>query len=674
MSIFNKVFGRKIKEARQPFISTVTQRFSATGQGNETTYLNEYKNWVYACVTARAEEVGNIQLKLMKDGEEVEKHDIIDLINKVNPTMTKYDLLGATQAYLDLTGNAYWYLARDKEGQGAIQEIYILRPDKMTVIANKENPLEVEGYIYRTDTRTQVPFNKNEILHFKNFNPLGNYPYPHKGMGIVQASYFAIDTDNDARTWNSSFFKKSARPDGILYQEGEGAASPEEHKRLQDEWAETFQGAENSHKVAILSGGLKWQEVTRTQKDMDFLGQRTFSRDEILAMFRVPKSIIGITDDVNRANADASIYVFALRTIKPLMQRMVDTLNEFLIPEFGDEGYYLDFVSPVPEDRAAKVAEFSAGINKWLSRNEIRAYEGLPPTENGDQFMGGFADVPVDTVKPKAIKNAKPSKKEIKANKRIEDFIAKLPEVKTVKTISEEAKKAYLTNWKSQIDVNAGGLKKKLVKYFKEQEKKVQENLKEEMKGLEAKEFKLKSLSDVLFDEEDEISAGISLITPFIESYLKQSGGQASELVGGTFDMTNPAIKKFIEQRAEYFATTVNDTTGKAIMDSLKEGTDAGETLNDLSKRISDIYDIAMDYRTDVIARTEVSASANEGAKQAYLQAGVEKWQWAVVDPQDEDCKANDGQIVAIGDSFNDGSIQPPDPHPNCMCTTIAIF
>lgn len=674
MSILNKLFGSKIKEARQPFISTVTQRFTAIGQGNETTYLNEYKNWVYACVTARAEEVGNMQLKLMKDGEQVEKHDIIDLINKVNPAMTKYDLLGATQAFLDLTGNAYWFLVRDKDGAGAIQEIYILRPDKMSIVTSKENPLEVTGYVYKTDTRTQIPFNKNEILHFKNFNPVGNYPYPHKGMGIVQASYFAIDTDNDARIWNSSFFKKSARPDGILYQEGEGVASPEEHKRLQDEWADTFQGAENSHKVAILSGGLKWQEVTRTQKDMDFLGQRTFSRDEILAMFRVPKSIIGITDDVNRANADASIYVFALRTVKPLMQRMVDTLNEFLVPEFEEQGYYLEFVSPVPEDRTAKVAEFSAGINKWLSRNEIRSFEGLPPTENGDTFTGSFADVPVDSVKPKAVKNAKPTEKKNKATTKLEDFIAKLPEVKTVKSISDEAKKAYLTNWKAQIDVNAGPLKKKMVKYFDTQEKQVLANLKEEMKGLEAKEYKLKALSDVLFDEDNAIEAGISLITPFIESYIRQSGGQASELVGGTFDMTNPTIAKFIKARAEYFATSINETTATSLMDTLKEGTDAGETMAELSQRVADVYDKATDYRTDAIARTEVSASANEGAKQAYIQAGVEKWQWAVVNPDDEDCKGNDGQIVAIGDAFNDGSIQPPDPHVNCECTTIAIW
>lgn len=680
MGIFNKFFTAKKKELRQPFVSTITERLTGVYSANNT-FLSEYRNWVYACVNARAEDVASIQLKLMKGDEEVFEHPILDLINRVNPLMTKEDLFNATQSFKDLDGNAYWYLVRDGEKEDSeIKEIYMLRPDKMRIVVDKTNPLQIFGYIYKIDARSEIPFKPSEILHFKNFNPTGNHPFPHKGMGIVEASLWAINSDNEARQWNFNFFKKSARPDGILYQDGDGVSSPEEHKRLQEEWAETYQGSENSHKVAILSGGLKWQEIQRSQKDMDFINQRTFSRDEILALFRVPKSIIGITDDVNRANAEAAIYVFALRTIKPLMQKMVDTLNEFLIPSFGDSDLYFTFVSPVPSDRVALTNEYSLGIDRWISRNEIRANEGLPPTENGDSLFGTFSSVPIDTVLPEKVKSAKPVKKTNKkkslVEKSIDSFISRLPEKKEIieRTISEDVKTKYISTWKEMIEVNAGGLKKKLVKYFNAQEKEVISNLSSEFKGLEAKEFKLKALSDVLFDEDDAVSAGISLITPFIKDYIKQSGEQASALVGIDFDSTTVALEKFIKARAKYFAETINQTTADDILNTLKDGTDNGETLQELSQRIADVYDKAVDYRTDVIARTEVSASANEASKQAYEQAGVKEWQWVVVNPQDEDCKINDGQIVKIGEEFNDGSVQPPDPHPNCECATIPVF
>lgn len=682
MGILKSFFqGSKAKEVRQPFVSTISSRFQGLLGGNvQSNYLEEYKNWVFACINARSEDVGSIQLKLMKNGEEVTEHPILDLINKVNPYMTKHGLLSATQAFKDLDGNAYWYLAREGENnEGDIKEIYLLRPDRMRIVLDKDNPLTVKGYIYRMDSKTEVPFEAKDILHHKNFNPFGNHPYPHKGMGIVQAASWAIDTDNEARQWNYKFFKNSAKPDGILYQEGEGVASTEEHKRLEEEWDEKYKGSDNAHKTLILSGGVKWQELTRSQKDMDFINQRTFSRDEILALFRTPKSILGITDDVNRANADASIYVFALRTIKPLMQQLVDTLNEFLLPTFGDDALYFDFVSPVPEDRAQKTSEYTQGINKWLSRNEIRAMEGLPPTQNGDEFQGSFADVTVDKVSPQKSKtSSKPSQKIKKgkissAQKLVDDFVGKLPHTHTHKSVSDETRTKYIEIWNKNIDINMNPLKKKLTKFFEEQKKEVLSNLNDEFKGLEAKEYHLKALSDVVFDNDKAVSASISLITPFIRNYIKQSGQEGSRLVDNEFDDDTPDVDKFVKARAKYFADTINETTSDDLVRTLKEGTDAGESMDELKERIATLYDSVIDYRVERIARTEISASANFGAVEAYKQAGVEKIQWQVVNPEDEDCLANDGEVVSIGNTFSSGDEYPP-VHPNCVCTTIPIF
>lgn len=696
MDFLKKVFGAKAVGGlvRQPFVSTVTSKYnnSSLTPGNRTNGLSEYKNWAYGCINARATEISFTDLKLMKgpkrdaaNSDRIFEHEVLTLLDKVNTGMTKHDLFFYTQAFKDLDGNCYWYLARDNKGEGEIKDIYVLRPDRMDIVLDPENPLLVKGYIYRIDFKTQIPFNAKEILHFKYFNPLGNHPFPHKGMGVVQGAAWAIDTDNEARTWNYNFFKKSARPDGILLQKGDGVASAEDHKRLEEEWTEKFGGSENNGKVAFLSGGLEWKEIQRSQKDMDFINQRTFSRDEILALFRTPKSILGITDDVNRANADASIYVFMRNTIKPLMQQLADTLTEFLLPDYGDDLWF-DFTSPVPEDRTAVTSEYASGSNVWLTRNEIRQREGLAPTENGDNFMDDFGNI-IDTVKPDTgSKSKKPkpaqSKKQEKtekksdsvAEKNVDAFISKMPTQMEIKTVTDDARKTYIADWVKAVDSFAAPLKKKLKVYFDLQMQEVIANLKEEMKGLDAKEFRYKAVSGILFDEEKAIKSGISLITPFLRDYVKRAGDRAARLVGGQFDDGTTAVSSFISQRGKYFAETINATTADDLTRTLKEGIANGETVSELSERIAVVYKQAEDYRTNMIARTEVSASANEGAKLAYTQAGVKKWQWQVVDPEDEDCKENEGQIVEIGEQFNDGSTQPPDPHPNCVCTTIPIF
>jgi SPP1 gp7 family putative phage head morphogenesis protein len=321
-------------------------------------------------------------------------------------------------------------------------------------------------------------------------------------------------------------------------------------------------------------------------------------------------------------------------------------------------------------DRIQTIAEYSAGIDKWLTRNEIRTREGLIASDEGDNFFGNPMLMPVDKV-PTEKKISKPSKKS-KIEDTVNKFIAKLPNMGK-KTMSDETKKTYIDMWKKGIETSKTAFGKKLIKYFEKQKKEVIANLNSEMKGLNAKEYKLKALSDVLFNETNAVKTGISLITPFIQDWIKRSGDNASDLTDQDFNDKTDNISKFTNDRAKYFADTINQSTADDLMATLKEGTTNGETLEELSKRIADVYDIAEGSRADMIARTEVSASSNFGALEAYTQAGVEQIQWVVVNPEDEDCLANDGQIVSIGDEFNSGDEQPP-VHPNCVCTTIPIF
>lgn len=694
---FQKTFSSFAQKAALniPFISSITGRYMTTTQVMmRREFLKEYKNWVYACVSARAEEVGAIKLQLFKGDEIIDEHPVLDLLQKVNPSMTKHELFFATQAFKDLDGNAFWYLAREgADRQGDIQAIYPLRPDRVQIVQSKDNPLEVEGYTYTQPDGQRVPFSPIEILHFKGFNPLGYHPFPHRGMGVVEAAAWSVDTDNEARVWNYNFFKNSARPDGILTTAGDAAMDDAEYQRLRDEWNTAHGSSDNAHKVAILSGGMTWTEISRTQKDMDFVNQRTFSRDEILSLFRVPKSIIGITDDVNRANADAAIYVFALRTVKPLMQQVVDTLNEFLLPEFGDD-LELSFESPVAEDRKASLDEYEAGISGgWMTINEVREREGLPPLlTGGDSLYLPLNVQPVGDVAPEkqtAPKAAKPTKKSKKAagkksvaEEAVEKLVAskkhvaKMPPVKKPDTIAKMltdiARSKYLELWMKTLRINAAPLEKKLNKYFSEQEAEVLANAREVLKS---KALMRKALADdLLFNSDEAETIGISLITPFLEDYIKQSGKNASELIGlVSFDPNSDALGKFIQKRAQFFAKTINDTTSEALLTSIKEGLDSGETLSQIEERIGNVYDIAKGSRTQMIARTEISAASNQGALAAYTQGGVEKIQWAVVDPKDEDCLENDGDIEVIGDAFPSGDTEPP-VHPNCECTTVPVF
>jgi HK97 family phage portal protein len=676
MDFINKLLNREEKGIKLPIINTVSSmingaRHNLPNQRDDGTYFKEYKNWVFACVTARAEEVASIHLilKSKKSGDIVENNEVMTLLNDVNPNTTKYELFFGTQAMLDLTGNAYWYLARDNEGKGKIREIYLLSPEKVNIILDKDNPLIILGYTYG-HKEDKIAFDKSEVIHFKNFNPNGGYPRPHKGMGVVEASLWAIETDNEARNWNYSFFKNSARPDGVLTTEQ--VLGDDEFKRLKEQWEQTYRGSRNNGKPAILEGGLKWQDISKTQKDMDFIAQRTFSRDEILSLFRVPKTVVGITDDVNRANAEASDYVFAKRTVRPLMERFVTVLNEYLLPEF-DLDLVFDFENPVPDDRMATINAYSLGINKWLTRNDIRRKEGLTESEQGDVFYGPFSDAPQDSVtQVKAVRVSKHNT----INKTIDDFVARLPKKEiTYRKLTASQKEVVKDVWVKRFDKNEKELIKDVNAYFKKQEQEVLENAKSEYAGLKPKEYKLKGVEDVLFDEKKAIATGISLITPHIRTFLKEGAEVADSQTGGEFDPNNTDTAKFIQERAKFFAETINKTTREALLTKINEALNEGAGFDVIAQTITDVYQQAYDYRTERIARTEVSASLNEGSIQAYKQAGIEEVEWLAVgdDRTSDACLSNDGNIRKIGDEFPSGDTQPPQ-HVNCRCTTVAVF
>ena len=366
--------------------------------------MDTYNGWVYACVRAIAEEVAKQRFRLFqvqKDGthEEIFDHELLDLLDGVNPFQTGYDLKYLTSSHLELAGNSYWLLDGVKSESDKPTAIFILSPRYTNPIAAKL-PEFLKGYKYSVNGETQE-FKPYEILHFKYPDPNDQY----QGIGTVQAIIDWIQTDNFASDVNMNYFKNGARLGGLL--SSENAITDAQMKVLRASFENLYKGAGNAYRVAVLPKGVKYDESSSNPKDMDFANLQTVMRDKILGGFRVPKTILGSSEsETNRATAETSNYVFAARTLKPKLELMVQQLNEFLVPRYGDN-LYLDFSDPVPEDRAQRIEEMKAatGLQPVISVNEAREeYFGLDGVDKGDSVMTDFSKIPLGKPKPKESK------------------------------------------------------------------------------------------------------------------------------------------------------------------------------------------------------------------------------------------------------------------------------
>ncbi len=277
---------------------------------------------------------------------EVVAHAALDLWNKPNPFYTRQEFVESFQQHLDLTGEGWWVTDRTAT---LPLTMWIARPDRMAPVPHKTKFLS--GYIYTGPDGQKVPLELNEVIQLRMPNPLD----PYRGLGPVQALLTDLDSNRYSAEWNRNFFMNSAEPGGII--EVEKALDDKEFKQLRERWAEQHRGIANAHRVALLEQG-KWKDRAFSMRDIQFAQLREVSRDIIREAFGFPKSMLGVSDDVNRAVAEAQEVVFARWLVVPRLERIKGALNNDLLGMYGGgENLEFDYDNPVPEDRVAEVDE-----------------------------------------------------------------------------------------------------------------------------------------------------------------------------------------------------------------------------------------------------------------------------------------------------------------------------
>jgi SPP1 gp7 family putative phage head morphogenesis protein len=218
-------------------------------------------------------------------------------------------------------------------------------------------------------------------------------------------------------------------------------------------------------------------------------------------------------------------------------------------------------------------------------------------------------------------------------------------------------------------------LSKAVSKYFKAQQGRYLKAF--DKSCLPAVSKDIDDIDDIDWDEEDsELSKAMTAY--YIAA--AQDGVEAAESVYSLdidWDLLSPAVTKWIETYGLKAAKNINETTKQKLRDTLKEGTESGESNPKLRDRIKDVYSEASTSRASLIARTETHNAYAQGNYQTYKKAGATKKQWlSAQDGRVRDSHADmDGEITAMDGSFSNGLEYPGDPAGdpaevcNCRCT-----
>jgi HK97 family phage portal protein len=315
------------------------------------------------------------------DRQEVLDHMALRVWNKPNPFMTRQEFIEVFEQHRLLTGEAWWLPTR--AGNLAFPtELWTARPDRIEVNPSPTDFLT--GYTYLSPDGQKLPLGLDEVIQLRTPNPMD----PYRGWGAVQSILADVDATKASAEWNRNFFRNSAEPGGII-QVPDSLSDPELN-RLQMQWDEQHRGVRNAHRVSILENGMTWVDRKFTQKDMQFVELRNVSREVIREAFAFPVPMLGTSENVNRANADAAEVMFARRIVKPACERIKQALNNDFLPLFGStgQGVEFDYCNPVPEDQDAENKELDIKVKAWVAMvgagadpAQVCEYLGMPPMD-----------------------------------------------------------------------------------------------------------------------------------------------------------------------------------------------------------------------------------------------------------------------------------------------------
>jgi len=565
--------------------------------------------WVNVCNSLIGEDVGAAAgVVYDKKNKPVKDERLQNLFEHPNPFQTAFEFKEMMSWYLLLAGNAYiWKVRNSKydDMNGQPSELWLLNPSLMSPKINKKT-WRVEGYKLRVQL-DEVILPVEDIVHLKLPNPLNSFV----GMGKIQANEVLYNTEKAAQHYNWRFFDKGGQPAIALTSEGD--VSKDQRDELHERF-KRYQGYKRAHGMIILSGGMDIKNIGLSQKDMMFIEQRKFTREEILAIHKVPPSKAGIFEYANYANAKEQDAYYWDGAIDPLLRRIGEAWTRGIVWAWNKEWKY-KFDSVIRKDIELDQKIVNQRIeNGMYSPNDALEYVGEERVKNipaMDEHYMKLNLIPISMAG-----TPEPPEKgfgtETKATR------LQLSILRMARNARRKAGKAI----RKEMEGFFGGQGSEIGKIFDEV-------------------FRKRAVKDDDMPTKEEIDEFIWRIKEEIfektaDGKIKNSikKGHTSVMVQAIEDLNevmrtevdpstaNPQVTAGIGRLGRKI-TRVNNTTRDDIEKQIRDGVDAGESISKLKKRIEYVYSKARGYRAEMIARTESSRAYDQGSILSYKDAGI---------------------------------------------------
>ena len=573
------------------------------------------------------------------------------LLWKPNKEQTEFEFIRALMTEYFIFGAVYVLVLPDPDSKSGWQ-MWII-PSLWVTNTTKENAYSAQSITVvagRSGHVVEIP--RTEFVQFKTYSPGNPSGYISPISGLRQTLQEQIEAGN----FRKQLWRSSGRLNAqIIRPANVEPWSDEQRKRFIDLFREAWgPGGAKSGSIPLLEDGMEIKPFSTSFKEAQWTESVKLSRESCAAAYGVNPSLIWHSDTQTYASSRDNARALYAECLGPKLQMLQQRINSFLLPMVdADPDTYVEFdltekLKGSFEERAAILQAAVGG--PWMTRNEARADNNLPPVEGGDELIvplnvveGGQAspqDTHMDAQEPMAI--AENSSRKILAKSEAEKL-----RIKARSTKEEDEKVADILRafWKRQAAAVLPKIGAKSAKWWNE-------------------ERWNKELADD--------------IEPALDSIADTHGKEVADAIGSEY--RTEQTRKYLRTLAEGRAKAINEATRQKLQDAIDDDEDEENTPAHVFevRENKDATTFGRSLAIGVAGWAATHEAPAQAEQQGYHKTVEKRWITGT-NPRPEHADMN-GETVPIDAAFSNGCEWPgdengdPDTTCGCNCSTEVII
>lgn len=333
----------------------------------------------------------------------VPPHPLAEVLRRPNPRTTRHRFVRALVEDVAVFDEAFTLKVRN-EANGRLN-LFRLPPQYLEPVG--DSWLFADAWRVRGSEGDRV-YSADQVIHIHGHS----LDDPRRGCSALEALRRTLAEETAAGEWREQFWQRSARMSGVIQRPADAPRwSDTARARFEDDWMASMRGdGGRAGETPILEDGMTYSTAAFSPEEAEYLGARKLTREEVAAAYFIPPAFVGILENANFSNmAEQHISLYA-DTLGPWLDLLTEDLELQLLPDLADsEECYVEFglEEKLRGSFEAQAAASSTAVGApWVTRNEVRARNNLPPIDGGDELIvplnvleGGLAS-PRDTAPP----------------------------------------------------------------------------------------------------------------------------------------------------------------------------------------------------------------------------------------------------------------------------------